>query len=296
MAFKQGTATDYIDLYKKIIDFATANGWTLIECNGNTISPTSADVTLTPINDTVQNDLYLQSTGHSGNTNIQIRMFTVQNDTAGRYNFGFSTGIYNTAGDTQLLPQLYSNLAFSTLWGGTTNYWLSVSLGRIMCTWRIGSAYYHFYVGYFYPFVLPNQYLAPLICIGQSNSSTASYVSDLKSYSSGFQTVISNTHSRVNNNTLRLYPFRNIFDGVAYNGGLNLGNVYNTTNEFMLRDCQVIYDSFIAGKLDGVFAVSSINNTAENVITNSAGEEFVCFGQHNSILNSQMYAIPLENI
>ncbi|QEO58329.1 hypothetical protein [Francisella marina] len=295
--FIQGTATSYINLLGIIIDNAKLNGWNAVSING-VANGSSASLNTSPAdNDSDQNICYLQSTGYSGSTNVQVELMTNQNSSAGRYNYKFRTGIYDIAGVTSYKTNLSTVYTESTLWDGTINYWLSISIGRIMCTWRIGSSYYHFYAGYFYPYVLPSQYIAPLISIGnQIGTATSKYTDDTKTYSGGYCSAVSNLNSAVNQSTLRIYPFRKISNGAVYDGDFLLGNVLGTTNEFLLRDCHVIYNSFLAGKLDGVYQVSSTNNTAENIITDAGGMQYICFPQHQDLSNGKMYAVSMENI
>ena len=305
MSFYSGTASNYIDLLKTIIDKMQLNGWTLIECNGNASSPTTADLNLTPTNSTVENRSYLQSTGHSTVDAWQIDLFTYQNSATGMYNIVFRCGVYNVAGDTTWLPSLVGNWQCITCWNNVSNYWININVGRMMITNRIGSAYYFGYCGYFYPFANPSQYIAPLISIGQgANYNTAIYTQDLKSLSrsstaSYSATVMSHVQTNLNGHgnsaSVGIVPFRNESNLAIYSGSHPPLKIYGE-DAYELFECIVVHSSAERGYLDGVRQVSSVDNTNEAVITDQSGEEWLCFGQHQSISNSQMYAISKENI
>ena len=305
MSFYSGTASNYIDLLKTIIDKMQLNGWTLIECNGNTVAPTSADLNLTPTDgSSEQNICYLQSVGIATTDRWQIRLSTYQNSSNGYYNFGMSGGKYNVAGNIAYQPGLYSGSRYATFWNNSINYDTNIDADRVCIKWRIGSSYYFMYIGGFDKGeVLSTQYLCPFIIIGQSKSSSTTYNTDAKSLSgtSNNVTLISNLNARISGHgsstTVRLYPFKNVDDGRTYNGFLKLANNFGTVDGFSLRDIVIIYNSFIAGTLKGVWAVSSINNQNDSVITDPAtGMQYLCFGQHNDLSNSKMLAISKENV
>ncbi|AIT09070.1 hypothetical protein LO80_03155 [Candidatus Francisella endociliophora] len=304
--YQTGTATNYIDLLAKILDLSTTNGWTLIECNGNTSSPTSADLNLTPADATVENRSFLQSTGHGGTSQWQIELFSYQNSSSGLYNLVFRCGVYNVAGDTTYLPNLLGNWQCLTNSNDSCNYWMNVNAGRILCNTSLSSSYYLMYCGYFFPYGSPSQYIAPLCSLGQGANYTAvKYNDDIKSLSRtntssySFTCITheqSNANGHGNSSSAGILPFRNKSDLAFYSGNHHPKRIHGTLDEYELFESTVVHSGSEAGYLDGIRQVSSEENRNEAEVTESSGNVWICFGQHQSLSASEMFAIDTESV
>lgn len=182
-------------------------------------------------------------------------------------------------------------------------YWLYVNDRRIVCQFRCGTTYGAFYLGFFVPFCLPNEYDFPVMCVGTRDSMTA--ISDSNSahrsffdpglgngayrkwdgsfVSIGQHDAGSNVNDPTTTTRARVWPWSlgrgtsTNFPGAHWEGSSN-GNSSGHWLEFVDRTAQgelpifpaMIFDQNgpgLVGALDGVYCVAGSDLTPGQALT-----------------------------
>jgi len=261
MAFEKGTATNYLDLFAKIVTFASANGWTVLEQTGTQV--------------------YMKGQGLAGLDEIYVGIRAYEVPASARYNFElYGSWGYVAGRSFNNMPMANGPLStlypFVHLWNDALPYWLSVNGRRIICAVKVGTVYQHFYLGFINPPATEAQYPYPLMVAGMSANNTFNYSSgtDVHSYwvnpggggvgnlampggGCGRITAISSTDTIP---SLKAYS--------PIHG--KRGNIITCPDEtYMLFPIYIVSDEFLEvyGQIDGIFQISGYNNASENTLT-----------------------------
>lgn len=301
MAYLSDTASDRLDLMKKICDFAVLHGWTLLESSasgagyaqaileGSGSGSEQIFVGLTQYGDAVNDNFGFYANGYTGYL-------------AGA-DFWSHPGACATAAD---LTGSF-NLPTVPLWNsGSIPFWLTVSPSLIKCVMKVGTVYEAFYLGFLTRYGTPGQWPYPL-CVGTSavaafryswtgvehthfvdpfgnNAAPRPYSTLRVRDAGGAWQAITNDYPG-NGDTRRdhagTWPFNsrgyaNLCDALrpALDGSYTLQPVVVT------MDGQAGRANAIYGVLDGVRHVAGVGNAAENTITDGGDTYLVvqnCF-------------------
>lgn len=165
MAWTSGTATDHRDLLDKIVDFATANGWTLQASSIGSGASQEYDT------------YYLSGPGSDLNADVYVNMRVRTNTTNNTTNIECKSAIlYRSDLEWGNQPGV-SPSTYLCLWPFAMPYWISVSDRRITVTVKVNLEYYSLYAGFFLPFATPLEYPFPLLNVA-SYSAELHYTDD----------------------------------------------------------------------------------------------------------------------
>lgn len=326
MAFETGTATNYIDLWNKLISFLTTNAnlvaasqaWTQVWSDNAGFDQRVLRGPGLASQDQVFVGLRLYEDIPSDHYNIQMYGMTdtIPSVTELEDHVNVSNGVRVFVDDTPM------------------RYWFTANGRRFTITTQISTVYSSGYAGLLLPFALPTSYPYPLFIGGSASVDPDAGVDDWRSTSSNHSnylqarrrdsnpvvesaaqlldpagawlTVIANSNDNPDEYTDHVvtYPYGDT-------GNLNFSQtamtnfrpwrVLNFTRELLGGDMllqPVILQvetptPQIYGQLDGVFATQGINNASENVIAKSAINHVV-FQNAFRTEGNNYHAIALE--
>lgn len=163
MAYATGTATDYADLYSKLVTFVTTNS-TLVAAGENWTVLSSSLTGLTG----VQGSHLLRGPGLSGTDQIHIRI-QLQADAGGdKYGIGlqyFSS--YNSSLNHSVQPGI-SSVCGMALWNNPMTYWFIANGRRFIVVAKVSTVYTSMYAGYYLSYCTPSELPYPMIVLGSN--------------------------------------------------------------------------------------------------------------------------------
>ena len=296
MATETGTATGFLDLYTKLVTFATtalgADNWSL--AHGYEHEDSTIDAT--PImgnQNAYENKVILRGPGSGGGDEIFVGFTTNQDSDTQQYTIsvqGFNAYDSNKPYSDQLTV---SQPCFSYFWDQTMAYWFIGSGRRLIAVARMGSVYQILYAGFMLPYATPVDYPYPLLLGGCGNVVTNTFASTAGNdffctggrNGSGSLYTPANTFVTTGNynseggwvgasgaatttDSLYFLPYS---AGRDYNNRLNwireaLDGCYVLTPIEILGNGQHNMRGII-GLVDGIYQVSGFGNYSENVVT-----------------------------
>jgi hypothetical protein len=284
-------ATDYQDLLDKLVTFATAHGWAIMEDQRATAG---------------LRHIILKGTGLSGTDAIYVGVRKYENVPADIFGWmlngftGYVNGLsfYNQPGGLPFDATAGWNTPGISLWNSEIPYWFFVTGRRIIMVAKISTVYVALYLGFILPYGTPGQWPYPLCVAGSMNGNQ--FVSRF-STTSAFHTVPfipfapDNTNGRsclalrLSDGSWRRISFGATNQQYQHNGVWPYSSYFVATdgmNGFYnmraaLDDSYVLHPTLIhmgsntteaqvkgiLGEFDGVFHVPGLGNAAEDVIT-----------------------------
>lgn len=265
-------ATDYADLLAKLVTFASANGWTVVENTSDKV--------------------VLQGVG-SGSDEIFVAIQKYGNVGTDSYGWrvngytGYQVGatFYDQSGAIQMNEVGGVGMTAMPGWNSTTPYWFIVSGRRIIVVTKVSTTYQACYLGFYLPFASPNQYPYPLTIggsyIGSSGQSEPRW-SGTGSQSSQFWTGLNlagsslfvrmpggGWYSPVNGTSTGMFPY-NQADVGRMRQGLDDEAILSPIELQQSTGSPATHNRL--GELDGVYHVSGFGVSAEDVVTIDAND------------------------
>lgn len=167
MAFKTGTATDYLDLVDKLRDFLTGAG----SPNSGLNWTTQRDITYSP----AERELIMRGTGGSSPERpLYFGLQTYSNSGLGRFNWdvrgmtGFSDGSPTGSVAFADQPGLGPSNQYVPLQNASMTYWMYGTDRRVIMVVRTGTSYQFMYAGFLNIFGTESEYPYPLCVAGSS--------------------------------------------------------------------------------------------------------------------------------
>ncbi len=290
MAYSQGTATSFLDLYNKLRDFLTTDS-TLVGLSEEwtQIAGTMGTLTLT-------DEITMEGPGLAGTDAIRIKFLPVYDVPSGRYNIQMM-GVPNYNASLAQNAQLnMSNPVYVSLWNGSMPYTFVASGRRFIFVAQVSSIVQAGYGGFFLPNALPSEYPYPLCVGGSSNQSGYLYS----------QTNVDHCHFVNPSNSLQVFTAGNVwipvvnFTGTgayAWSNGTGAqtspyapwpASSYFQAKWALLRECfggsYPIHPVAIMtpvptiatlGELDGCYHIPGISNSHGNTFTISSEDYMV---------------------
>jgi len=274
MAYTSGTASDYKDLLARMVTFAAANGWVVLEQTAERV--------------------YLKGTGLAGLDEIYVGVETFENPTNGYYNWklmgswGWRSGRALTAHPGSMVYGGFDGV-ISYLWNHSIPYWIVANGRRIIVVAKVGTTFQTIHLGLLTPPATDAQYPYPLL-IGGSGKVAA------RSYSASENAAF---WGRYGPSTIGPYSFCLSLPGGAWGMGWAYSYLYDANPQlrpywgcysdainmlsgldgtYMLEQIYIISVlpmTATYGAIDGLFFVSGHNNSSENIITVSGVNYFV---------------------
>lgn len=155
-------AANYSDLLDRLVTFATANGWTIVEDERA---------------DTAKRWIILSGEGLAGTDEIFVGLRLYKDDPTDVYGIrlqGFTGYVAGVAFDSQpgAIPHVSDSDLNSSptvpLWNDEIPYWFVVNARRIVFVAKVSAVYEAGYLGYILPYALPGQYPYPLAVGGSA--------------------------------------------------------------------------------------------------------------------------------
>lgn len=293
MATETGTATGFLDLYTKLVTFATtalgASNW--VKVYGYELDDESVVGSPTLANQNVySNKVILKGPGSGGADEIYIGIKTYYDPDVQKHTLlcqGFSSFDAAKVYDEQ---QLRSSPSCTYLWDQSMAYWFVGDGRRIIVIARMGVVYQIMYFGFMLPYATPADYPYPLLHGGCGNDRD-------KSFSS---TTGNDFFINGRNGGGSLYSPHNSF---LKTGNYDSGGSFNTSGDqsiyylpysagydvkhrlgfvrealdgcYVLTPIEILANgeygiTGILGVVDGLYQVSGFGNYSENVITIAA--------------------------
>lgn len=283
MAYETGTATDHADLLDKIITFAVANGWALIEDHRATTG------------------VILQGEGAGGTDEIFVGLRIYANAISETYGFelngftGYNDGAAWTAQPGTMAYNEASNqyLPSIPLWNDSIPYWLSVTGRRIIVVAKVSTVYEFAHLGFMLPYGTPGQWPYPLVIAGSAQGkmnwtdATATHTHGLIPYTPGFgqgplrvldaagawQSPTISTGSSLGYTQSGTWPFAEA--GTSANRGFERLKECPGAGVWPLLPVIVFkvgssgdeYRGNVWGEIDGVKHIAGLGNAVENTAT-----------------------------
>lgn len=270
MAFENGTASNYLDLLAKIVTFASANGWTVLEQSSTQV--------------------YMRGAGASGLDEIYAGIRAYEVTASNRYNFELYGSWGYVAGKTyNSMPMaagpMSGKYVYTYLWNSEIPYWLSVTGRRIICVAKVNTVYQHIHLGFINPPATNNQYPYPLLIGGCGSTDTYNYAttSDVTAYWAYNGSTGSGNLSLPGGGWGKISTDGSSATLVSLNSWSPIhakkSNIITCPDDtYMLFPIYVLNTDFpeIYGQIDGLFQISGYNNASENTLTID-GVEYVVF-------------------
>lgn len=150
MTWHTGTATDFKDLFTKIKDHMSADGWTIHEYSAAEAAPRT-------------HLLIAEGPGFGVGYENFIGIRTYEAAASNYYCFetvGYTDYDMSLTWDTQ--PGKLVSPVITRLWNSTIKYWLSVTDRRIMLVAKCSNTYHSLYAGFINAFANPIEYPYPM--------------------------------------------------------------------------------------------------------------------------------------
>lgn len=310
MATETGTATGFIDLYTKLITFATTQlgGENWVQVYGY---ERHAEVGDTPTVDgsptlgtqnVFDNKTILKGGGSGGADEIYVGLRTYYDPDVQVHTVSIQ-GL-NSFDNTKVYGDqaVWSPACFSYVWDMTMAYWFVGSGRRIIAIARMGTIYQIIHFGFFLPYATPTEYPYPLLLGGCGNdenitfAATGSHNDFFVNGRWGSAVLYSptNTFYRTGNyDTYGNFPYALSKSGshesiyyLPYSAGQDLRHRLDYVRDtldgsFILTPIEMLaqggYGMYgILGLIDGLYQVSGFGNYSENTITVN-GTDYIVF-------------------
>lgn len=300
MAVEIGTATDFADLYAKLITFlttgvGTGENWTMVygyEHEDSVTIMSEPDFTETNIS---SNRCILRGTGIGEGGEVFVGMYTYYDVSDEDYTISLvPLAGYDDRFNMFSQPTLgLGSYPKILCWNEEMPYWFVANGRRFMAVVKVNTTYQFFYGGFMTPYALPTEYPYPYIVGGMSDSHVPASRSD--GYNDVFLQSGRREHGQIcypdgnwrylsggfhNSTSATFAPFNVAGQGDSADDNYwkyfrpDLGGVYHLMKlEPVCANYQTGLGVF--GCLDGVHFVSGFENSPENIIDIDGISHFV---------------------
>ena len=292
MAWATGTATDYLDLVRRLRDFLTTNSalvalgqnWTQIsqagEMGGLSPSPTAPTLAAT-------NQIMLQGPGLAGDDEILVSLQFSETPGSSIYNVGIRGQVAYQASVTADAQPGASSLRYMLLLNTSMKYWFIANGRCFKVIVRAGGTYEQMYGGFILPEHLPQDWPYPLFAgassyTNEANSSVAnSHRAYWQSYTSSSASINANSSGVLCLPDLNFRPVANVSSSPPTSGNIQTSWATNSRvtdirqslsglpvlmqGELFTESAQL--GSAFYGRFDGVFYVPAFGRVPEEVAT-----------------------------
>lgn len=300
MAYETGTATGHIDLLDKLIHFLTTH--TDLVTTGENWT------TLSTRDEGWSRQYFMKAPGVTTTEDIYINFRSFEDAPNDRYNWHVKGALsYSSASPLEGQPNT-SPRSYVYLWNQPMPYWFVANGQRVIMVAKVSTTYIVTYFGKILPYGTPASFPYPLLIGGVGNQSTLRWsdssitfdLSCLMSPGAGCQLytsdggwrIVRNRSGAKNTDTsyLNMFPtaaggfFKGAstsswraFDPIQPNidGSYNLLPFYiGTEKNYPSRNC--------FGELDGLFWVTGVGNSSENIITINQVDYLVVQNMHRT--------------
>ncbi len=277
----------------------TSNGWTILE-------ETAIRYVFESVNCVIIFELEEQSSGKTYLKNY--RRLNINILDPGTYSTG--VGIYD---QTTGIPSSFvsnANPSFVYQMTAKSKTFISINENRLLFVMLQKGFYQSFYAGKFFQYAGSSQYLNPLCYTGtlsfndmnietQIGQDTGSIMADgsyannhrfYKNFNNDWATIIQSDVIS-NSATAGIYPWvENGTSGYAF--GTNIDGGYTAIPTIIFGEKNPGYawntDGYLMGELEGLFGISSIDNSPENTFIFD-GDEYICFPSRDSAVTTSEY-------
>lgn len=167
MAFKTGTATDYLDLLDQFSLFITGNdspasGLNWVEERNITTSPEEREI------------IWRGTGGVSPESNLYFGVKTYSDDGVGRYNWdlramtGFTDGSPEGSVAFEVQPGISPANTYVPLENASMTYWMYGNDRRVQMVVKTGTSYQYMYAGFLNTFATETEWPYPMCVIGST--------------------------------------------------------------------------------------------------------------------------------
>ncbi len=287
MAYETGTATGHIDLLSKLITFLTTNA-ELVAAGQNWETKLYQEVPA----DAGQYEVILRGPGLADDDDVYAGIQTYQNVASDYYNWLISgfTG-YDAELDFAYQPGGFVLNSPPKLYLTNNNiaYWFIANGRRFIVIAKVSTVYESCYMGLITPY-LPNTLLPyPYLCAGCGVTVGSRWSEQSKNHLAGIVTPYNSASDILLNTTSSARFFDGEWHGLQYNysGGtapnykgfwpyaqysVNINNLLRSNYDgsytlFPIIPYKRVPEGTIWGELDGCFAITGYNNSAENIIS-----------------------------
>lgn len=198
MAWATGTATNYLDLVRRLRDFLTTDSalvalgqnWTQISQAGEMggLSPSPTAPTLT-----AADQIMLQGPGLAGDDQVLVSLQFVENAGSNLYNVGIRGQVAYQASVTAANQPGTSAAKYMLLLNTSMKYWFIANGRCFKVIVQAGGAYEHMYGGFILPEHLPQDWPYPLFAGASSSSSSLANTSTDTAHHAYFNAYGSNS-------------------------------------------------------------------------------------------------------
>ena len=285
MAWTTGTASNYRDLYDRLVTFLTTDAALVAAGQQWTV--------LRNTSDSSNQELIIKAPGLSAADNIYCGLRTSENAPSGYWLWDLQGFIgYNGANTFANQPGAIpgSWIPRLALWNQPIPYWFVANGRRVVVVAKVSTVYEAAYLGFVLPYATPGQYPYPLL-VGGSMTGERGYLysntsSNHRHFTDPGETQQNNAYTacmlRAPGGDWRAY--QNAYNPSSeqrYDGPRQVWpkNVRNMVEErqaldgsyvltpLMLSDYSSAADHNLVGELDGCYHVSGFGNAAENLVT-----------------------------
>ena len=299
MAWETGTATNYLDLVRRLRDFLTTNSalvalgqnWIQVsqagEMGGLSPSPTAPSLDST-------NQIMLQGPGLAGDDQVLCSLQFVENAGSAIYNVGIRGQVAYSAGVTAANQPGTSAAKYMLLLNTSMKYWFIANGRCFKVIVQAGGTYEHMYGGFILPEHFPQDWPYPMFAGASSSSSLANTSTDAAHHAYfnayGFNTVSANTSAvlclpdlnwrPVNGQGSASWQTQTIQTtwsnyAVAHNMRQSLTGLPVLIQGELFTESSIIGDAYL-GRFDGVFYVPAFGRVPEEVVTID-GTDYILF-------------------
>ncbi|EOV8094048.1 hypothetical protein ACOKWN_003820 [Vibrio parahaemolyticus] len=317
MAVETGTATNFGDLYNKLITFLTTNvgvgmNWTMVHGYEQGDDVTITGSTQFTTEDDKANKCILEGVGTGVGGEVYVGLYTTRNV----FDEAYTISLVPMAGydsNFNVLSQPTVGLASNPkilCWDAAMPYWFVASDRRFMAVVKVNTTYQFLYAGFFLPYSLPDEYPYPYLVGAMSDDNVAASKSD--SYNDCFLQSARREHGQIcfpdgnwryvsgglhNDVSATLAPFNVAGYGDSADDNYwhyyrpDKGGVYHLIK---LEPCcgNPATGLGVFGCLDGVHFVSGFENSPENTVDIDGISHFV-FTNSFRVANNNYFTMRL---
>jgi hypothetical protein len=287
MAYTSGTASDYKDLLARMVTFAAANGWVVLE--------------------QTETQIYLKGTGLAGTDEIYCGVNTGESPISSQWWWElFGAKTYRTGRTISAHPGSSPDDQILTCFGGyELPYWMVANPRRIIVVARSNAIYHIIHLGLGDPFGTDAQYPYPLVIGGCSYDVTSIAGTGVNNAMfCGFATT---TGSNIGSGWV--LPPEGMWSPINRNGGTEYSRVFTCSElnrsvilsspdgSYLLEEIYLgrysnFYTFYGLCRLDGLYTVSGYNNPAGSIITVS-GVNYLVFNDVYRLGYGDFFALRL---
>lgn len=238
---------------------------------------------------TPNHEIILKGIGLAGTDNIYVGIRVVGGpaDTIHNWELKGLTGASSSS--TFDAQPGASPSVFTAFWDQAITYWFVVNGRRFITIGKVSSTYHSLYGGWILPYTTPAEYPYPIVVIGEEDAATIysattasfNFIADPQSSAGRIRDNVG-TWNGIDNDSASVYA---IWPHDGFNTSRDVLLVMQVLpgGESPMFPCNVILNSagatpllgYPVGVLDGVFAVSGHNLSAETLLTVSAVDHLV---------------------